>query len=74
MRAYSANTAAAAKANAAKKNIRNAFSLYPVPAIHAVTPSLRTAALVISTHRLPKVLARYQKAMMMPFMPWVAWL
>ena len=65
--AYNAKARAAAKANTAKKNIRKAFSLRPVPAMCAVTASLRTAALVSSTHRLPKVLDRYQNAMITPF-------
>ena len=45
-----------------------------VVAICAVTASLRTATLVNSTHRLPKVLVRYQKAMITPFIDCVAWL
>ena len=46
----------------------------PVVAICAVTASLRTAALVSSTQRLPKVTDRYQKAMITPFIAPVAWL
>ena len=42
--------------------------------MRASTASLRTAALVSSTQRLPKVTARLQKLMMTPFMAAGAWL
>ena len=45
-----------------------------VVAMCAVTASLRTATLVSSTHRLPKVLVRYQNAMITPFIACGAWL
>src|SRR5688572_20559232 len=61
-------------ANAAKKNMRNADSVRPVPAIFDNTASLRTVALTSNTQRLPVVTDRYQNAMITPFMDCGAWL
>ena len=46
----------------------------PVLAMVEVTASLRTAKLVISTHRLPKVTDSSQKLMMLPFIEGGDWL
>src|SRR3546814_14110567 len=61
-------------AKIAKKNIRNAVSLIPVSAMRVVTASLRTAALVSSTHRLPYDTDSSQKLMITPFIDRGAWL
>lgn len=49
-----------------KKNIKKAVSPSPVLAISRVAVSLRTAAFVIRTHRLPNVTDSIQKLMIVP--------
>ena len=50
------------------------YVLFYLSAIRPSTASLRTPKLVSSTHRLPKVLVRYQNAMITPFIACGAWL